>query len=191
MLDGKPRIVVFSGPSGVGKTTVVSRVLSECPLPLQLCTSVTTREPRQGEADGKDYFFYSKEAFETKRESGEFLECFEVFGRGHWYGTLKSEVATSLEAGNWVVLEIDVNGAMQVLEQYPDAITIFVRPESLDELERRLRGRGTETEEKIQSRLATARSELESVDRYKHVVVNDTIEQATRDICEILTQSGA
>ena len=187
----KPRIVVVSGPSGVGKTTVVKRVLERCPLPLRLSTSATTREPRDGEINGEDYFFYTNEEFAEKREAAAFLESFEVFGRGHWYGTLKSEVATSLEAGKWVVLEIDVNGAMQVLEHYPDAITLFVRPESLDELERRLRGRGTETEDKIQSRLATARSELAYVDRYKHVVVNDTIEQAARDICEILTQSGA
>ena len=191
MSDPKPRIVVFSGPSGVGKTTVVQRVLADCPLRLTLSTSATTREPRAGEVDGVDYHFLSDEDFARRREAGQFLECFEVFGRGHWYGTLRSEVATSLDAGKWVVLEIDVNGAMQVVEQYPDAITIFVRPASLDELERRLRGRGTETEEKIQRRLETARAELEFLDRYRYVVVNDTVEQAAKEICEILTQSGA
>ncbi len=187
----KPSIVIFSGPSGVGKTTVVSRVLDDSPLPLKLATSATTREPRPGEVDGVDYYFLDQEEFDRRREAGEFLESFEVFGRGHWYGTLKSEVATSLDAGNWVALEIDVNGAMQVLEEHPDAITIFVRPESLNELERRLRSRGTESEERIQIRLATARSELELADRYKHVVVNDTVERAAREICEILNQSGA
>lgn len=191
MPEPESRIVVFSGPSGVGKTTVVHRVLETCPLPLTLSISATTREPRAGEVDGVDYYFLSKAEFERRQEAGEFLESFEVFGRGHWYGTLRSEVATSLNAGKWVALEIDVNGAMQVIEQYPDAITIFVRSASLQELERRLRGRGTETEEKIQRRLETARAELEFLDRYRYVVVNDTVEQAAREICEILTQSGA
>jgi len=187
----KPRIIVLSGPSGVGKTTVVRQVLEDCQLPLMLCTSVTTRDPRAGEIDGVDYRFVDQTEFDKRNRAGEFLECFEVFGHGHWYGTLRSDVATSLRAGKWVVLEIDVNGAMQVVEQYSDAVTIFLRPDSLEELERRLRGRGTETEDKIQRRLETARAELEFVDRYEHVVVNDTVEQAGRDICEILTQSGA
>ncbi len=191
MTSPKPYVVVFSGPSGVGKTTVVRRVMNECPLPLTLSTSATTRRPRAGEVDGVDYHFLTKEDFLRRREAGDFLESFEVFGRGHWYGTLRDEVATSLAAGKWVVLEIDVNGALQVIEQYPDAITVFVSPDSLAELERRLRGRATETEERIQRRLETARNELQFKVRYRHVVVNDDVERAAIEIIEILTQSGA
>jgi guanylate kinase len=191
MTSPKPYVVVVSGPSGVGKTTVVRRVMDECPLPLTLSTSVTTRQPRAGELDGADYHFLEKNEFLRRREAGDFLESFEVFGRGHWYGTLRDEVASSLAAGKWVVLEIDVNGAMQVVEQYPDAITVFVSPDSFTELERRLRGRATETEERIQRRLEIARDELQFKDRYRHVVVNDDVERATNEIIEILTQSGA
>jgi guanylate kinase len=191
MTSPKSHVVVVSGPSGVGKTTVVRRVMDECPLPLTLSTSVTTRKPRAGELDGVDYHFFEKNEFLRRREAGDFLESFEVFGRGHWYGTLRDEVASSLAAGKWVVLEIDVNGAMQVVEQYPDAITVFVSPDSFAELERRLRGRATETEERIQRRLEIARNELQFKDRYGHVVVNDDVERATNEIIEILTQSGA
>ncbi len=191
MTSSKPHVVVVSGPSGVGKTTVVRRVMDECPLPLTLSTSVTTRQPRAGELDGADYHFLEKNEFLRRREAGDFLESFEVFGRGHWYGTLRDKVASSLAAGKWVVLEIDVNGAMQVVEQYPDAITVFVSPDSFTELERRLRGRATETEERIQRRLEIARDELQFKDRYRHVVVNDDVERATNEIIEILTQSGA
>ena len=191
MTSPKPQVVVFSGPSGVGKTTVVRRVMDECPLPLTLSTSATTRQPRAGEVDGVDYHFLTKKEFLRRREAGDFFECFEVFGRGHWYGTLRDEVASSLAARKWVVLEIDVNGAMQVIEQYPEAITVFVSPDSLAELERRLRGRATETEERIQRRLETARNELQFKDRYRHVVVNDDVERAANEIIEILTQSGA
>jgi guanylate kinase len=191
MTSPKPYVVVVSGPSGVGKTTVVRRVMDECPLPLTLSTSVTTRQPRAGELDGADYHFLEKNEFLRRREAGDFLESFEVFGRGHWYGTIRDEVASSLAAGKWVVLEIDVNGAMQVVEQYPDAITVFVSPDSFTELERRLRGRATETEERIQRRLEIARDELQFKDRYRHVVVNDDVERATNEIIEILTQFGA
>ena len=105
--------------------------------------------PGRTKQDGRDYHFLSPEEFARRREAGEFLECCEVFGRGYWYGTLKSEVTPRLAAGKWVVLEIDVQGTLAVLEQYPDALTIFIRPESLEELERRLRGRGTESEEAV------------------------------------------
>ncbi len=141
--------------------------------------------------DGVDYHFLTKEEFFRRREAGDFLESFEVFGRGHWYGTLRAEVASSLADGKWVVLEIDVNGAMQVVQHYPDAITIFVSPDNLAELERRLRGRGTESEERIQFRLETARNELQFQDRYRHVVINDDVARAAHEIIEILTQSGA
>lgn len=191
MTSPKPHVVVFSGPSGVGKTTVVRRVMDKCPLPLTLSTSATTRQPRADEVDGVDYHFLSKREFLRRREAGDFLESFEVFGHGHWYGTLRDEVASILAAGKWVVLEIDVNGAMQVVEQYPDAITVFVSPDSLVELERRLRGRGTETEERIQRRLEIARNEVQFRDRYRHVVINDNVARAADEIIKILTQPGA
>ena len=116
--------------------------------------SATTRPPRNGEIDGVDYHFVSDDEFQCRRKRGDFLECFEVFGHGYWYGTLWSEVTTGLAAGKWVVLEIDVQGAQAVIERFADAMTIFLRPSSREELEHRLRGRGTETEEAIQRRLA-------------------------------------
>lgn len=181
------QLVVISGPSGSGKTTVLRRVFARCPW-LESSVSATTRAPRPGEVDGEDYYFLSNEDFAKRRANGEFLECFEVFGRGHWYGTLQSEVAPRLAAGKWVVLEIDVEGTLAVLRTYADAVTIFLRPESVAELERRLITRGTESLEAIQRRLEVARHELEYIDRYRYRVVNETLEQAVDDICEVLTR---
>jgi guanylate kinase len=118
------------------------------------------------------------------------LECFEVFGLGYWYGTLREEVATSLAAGKWVVLEIDVDGAEAVLGHYPHAITIFISPGSTAELERRLRGRGTESEETIRRRLEVARREMSRAGIYRHHIINDRVERAVREICDILTKDG-
>lgn len=185
MSNGK--LVVVSGPSGAGKTSVMQRVHQTCRVPLVASVSATTRPPRNGEADGVDYYFLSDDDFKARRQRGEFLECFEVFASGHWYGTLRSEVATGLAAGKWVVLEIDVQGAMAVVEQFPDAITIFIRPGTREELERRLRGRGTETEDAIQRRLAKADQELALADRYRYTVINDDMDRAVREICDILT----
>lgn len=185
MLQG--RLVVVSGPSGAGKTSVMQRVFDASTLPLVRSVSATTRSPRLGETDGVDYHFLTDGDFQTRRQRGDFLECFEVFGQGHWYGTLESEVATGLAAGKWVVLEIDVQGALTVMQQFPDAITIFIRPSSRQELERRLRGRGTETEEAIESRLARADRELALADRYQYQVINDNMDQAVQELCGILT----
>ncbi len=186
----KGKLVVFSGPSGVGKTTVLGRLFERAPVPLVASVSATTRDPRSGEQDGLDYHFLSPEEFETRRQSGEFLECFQVFAAGHWYGTLRSQVTPGLESGKWVVLEIDVKGAGAVLESYPDAITIFIGPASPTELEERLRGRGTQTEESVQRRLRQAREEMALADRYRFRVVNDDLDRAVSEICDILTQSG-
>ena len=117
------------------------------------------------------------------------MECFEVFG-GAWYGTLRSEVATGQADGKWVLLEIDVQGARSVLEQIPDAVTIFLHPGSLEELERRLRGRGTESPELLARRLDVARAEMKCVRAYQHEVLNVTVDQAVREICEILQRCG-
>jgi len=184
------KLILLSGPSGVGKSTVVREVLARYGGELRLSISATTRSPRPGERDGVDYHFLSPAEFARKREAGEFLECIEVFGQGHWYGTLRSEVGPSLAAGKWVVLEIDVEGALQVGREFPEAISLFIRPGTLEELERRLRGRGTEDEQSVARRLAVAQNELQSAKLYEYEVTNDTVPQAVDRICQILKDRG-
>lgn len=183
------KLVVISGPSGVGKTTLLRRLLAALP---QLLPSVsaTTRPPRSGERDGFDYHFLSADDFEQRRAAGEFLECCQVYGRGHWYGTLVSEVMPRLAAGSWVVLEIDVEGTLSILERFPDAITIFVEPSHPDQLLQRLQSRGTETPEAMARRLEVARRELHEAHRYRHRVVNDDVEAALGEIEGILVTAG-
>lgn len=184
------RLVIISGPSGAGKSTVVRQLLDVSPVPLHKSVSATTRAPRQGEQDGRDYYFLDRDDFARRRQAGEFLECKEVFGRGDWYGTLWSEVATGLEAGKWVLLEIDVEGAWSVEQQVPDALTIFLHPGSMDELERRLRSRGTETDQSVRRRLEVAEREMAARQRYRFEVVNHSVAQAVQDICRILKLRG-
>jgi guanylate kinase len=184
------QLVIVSGPSGAGKTTLLQRVYEHSDLPLVPSVSATTRRPRPGEQDGVDYHFLSREEFARRRQHGDFLESCEVYGQGDWYGTLREEVTPSLAAGKWVVLEIDVQGTMEVLRHYPQALTIFVEPGSLDELERRLRDRGTESAAALERRLEVARHELASIDIYRHRVINDEVDRATRVICDILNQAS-
>jgi guanylate kinase len=181
--------VVVSGPSGAGKTTLLKQVCARCPLPLRLSVSATTRAPRPGERDGVDYYYLSAEEFARRRAAGEFLESCEVFGRGHWYGTLASEVLPRLAEGWWVILEIDVQGAMAILDRFPQAVTFFVRPASWEALEARLRGRATETDQQVEARLAVARRELAAAGRYRHQVVNVTVDAAVEEICRLLQQA--
>ena len=143
--------------------------------------------PAPGESDGVDYHFLAPDEFERRRRAGEFIECFPVFDNGYWYGTLRSEAMAGLRAGKWVVLNIDVQGGMAVMEQFPDAVTFFVRPGSMEELERRLRGRDTENESSIRTRLQRAKCELESAGRYGHQILNDDLERAIEEISAILT----
>lgn len=177
------QIVVLSGPSGSGKSTIVRELLRQSPIKLTLSISATTRAPRQGEVDGREYYFLSSEEFRKRRERGDFLEYAEVHSTGNWYGTLKSEVERARMEGAWALLEIDIQGARRVLEQYPHAISIFL---TTTEFEKRLRGRGTEPEDIIQQRLATAQRELENAGMYRYQVLNDDLQTAVNSIIAIL-----
>ena len=180
------RIVVLSGPSGSGKTTIVRRLLAESPIPLRMSVSATTRPMRVGEVHGQDYYFLSKDEFETRRQAGEFLEYAEVHKSGYWYGTLTSEMSRAHAEGKWSLLEVDVQGAMSVMQRFPDAITIFLMTPDVLEYEKRLRARGTESEEILQRRLQTAREELKLADSYRYRVVNDNLDHAVSEICRVL-----
>jgi guanylate kinase len=181
------RLVIISGPSGAGKSTVVKQLMKRCDVPLQLSVSATTREPRPGEVHGKDYFFLSHEEFERRRKMDDFVECKQVFSLGQWYGTLKDQVATGLNAGKWVILEIDVQGAMAVLDDpHYRPVTIFVHPGSMEELERRLRNRGTESESALIARLETAAAEMQCMSRYQYEIINESVDNAVTEICQIL-----
>ena len=186
------RLVILSGPSGSGKSTVVAELLKQCDLPLVLSVSATTRPPRPGEIDGKHYFFVSDEEFERRRTDGAFLEWKEVFGRGHYYGTLRDQVATGLKHGRWVILEIDVEGALTVLDGGGfDPITLFIDAGDMERLERRLRDRGTEPESAIRRRLDTARREITQRHRYQHHVINDELDRTVGEVCSILKSYAA
>ena len=163
-------LFVFSGPSGVGKGTLNAKLFEEFGHQMAFSVSATTRAAREGEIDGKHYFFISKQEFDRRIENNDFLEHAEF--AGNCYGTPKSYGTSLLDAGKNVLLEIEVQGAMQVMERMPEGVSIFVLPPSFEELERRLRGRGTETEDKIIKRLETAKGELAYADKYKHQLVN-------------------
>ena len=181
------RLVIISGPSGAGKATVVKQLMKRCDVPLQLSVSATTREPRPGEIHGQDYFFLSHEEFERRRKLNDFVECKQVFSMGQWYGTLKDQVATGLNAGKWVILEIDVQGAMAVLDDpHYRPVTIFVHPGSMEELERRLRNRGTESESSLTARLETAAAEMQCLSGYQYEIINESVDNAVTEICQIL-----
>ncbi|MAI35105.1 MAG: guanylate kinase [Rhodopirellula sp.] len=181
------RLIILSGPSGAGKSTVVRHLLQECDLPLKLSVSATTRSPREGEKHGQHYFFLSDEEFQQRREAGGFLECKEVFGLGYWYGTLREQVTTGLNAGHWVILEIDVQGALVLMDDNSlSPISLFIHPGGMKELEHRLRSRGTETEEVIRARLETAHNEMQQMHRYQFEVINGSVDLAVGEICQIL-----
>ena len=183
----KGTLLVLSGSSGVGKGTIIAQVLEKRP-ELYLSVSCTTRAPRPGEVDGVNYYFISREAFQTRIERGEFLEYAEYVG--NYYGTSMTVIREKLEKGVDVLLEIEVQGAAKVRERMPEAVSVFIVPPSFEELAQRLRGRGTDSEEKIQKRLETARREAKEIKNYDYIVVNDTVDHAAQEVLAILTAQG-
>jgi guanylate kinase len=176
----KGLLIVLSGPSGVGKGTVRKSVFSNPFTSFEYSISMTTRIPRAGEVDGLDYFFKSREEFEELIKQGKLLEYAEYVG--NYYGTPVDYVRQTLDAGKDVFLEIEVQGAFQVREKFPEGLFIFLMPPSLSELESRIVGRGTETDDLIRSRMEFARKEIEMMDLYDYVVENDEVEKARERI---------
>lgn len=182
-MGATPRLFVISGPSGAGKGTLLAELRKQRP-DLGLTVSATTRSPRPGEVDGTSYYFLSDEEFRRRIAAGEFVEWAEV--HGHLYGTLVSEVKRLLAKGHSLVLEIDVQGALNVRKVYPDAVLFFIEPPSLQVLEERLRGRGTEDEASIELRLKNARHEMELADQYDVRIVNDTVDRAAQELGSVM-----
>lgn len=183
-MEKKGRLFVISGPSGVGKGTIVSELTERLGDSVRLSISATTRQPREGDRDGVDYYFLSEEEFLSKVEKGEFLEYASV--HGNYYGTPKPPVQAALEAGLDVILEIDVQGAMQVKENYPEGVFIFILPPSITELRARLAGRGTESEQDMERRMGMALQEIEYLDQYDYGVLNHVLETAVKDVLSII-----
>ena len=179
----KGLLIVVSGPSGTGKGTVCGELLARTP-ELAYSISATTRAPREGEVDGKNYYFLSREKFEQDIEAGDFLEYADVYG--NYYGTPLKKIKERLADGQDILLEIDTQGALEVMKKCPEGIFIFLLPPSMTELERRIRGRGTETEESLERRLGAARQEIELGRKYKYAVVNVTVKLAVKQIQSII-----
>lgn len=184
MIVHRGNLYVVSAPSGAGKTTIVHRVMELHP-ELRFSISYTTRRPREGETDGKDYYFLGRREFERMRDSEEFLEYAEVFG--YFYGTGRDDVENLRNDGYDVLLEIDWQGAQQVRDRQPDCCSIFILPPSIAELERRLRGRGTDSEDVIKRRLGEAIDDISHWRDFDHVVINDKLEDAVDSLDAILS----
>lgn len=182
------RLIVISGPSGSGKSTLVRRVLNDSNLRARRSVSSTTRQPRTGERDGIDYDFLSREQFEEKIANGEFLEWAEV--HGNLYGTPRQPVVKVLNQGYCVFLVIDVQGALQVLQNLPECLLVFIHPPDFETLELRLRDRGTESDAIIQKRLENARVELSQAHHYHHAIVNHDLDQAFEELVHLLIEQG-
>lgn len=178
----KGLLIVVSGPSGTGKGTVCARLLEETAMAYSI--SATTRAPRAGEVDGKNYYFLTREEFEKRIAAGDFLEYANVYG--NYYGTPLGAIKERLADGEDVLLEIDTQGALNVMGKCPDALFIFLLPPSIAELERRIRGRGSETEESLAKRLGAAQKEIAIGKKYKYVVVNDTVKNAVASVKSII-----
>jgi guanylate kinase len=187
-MSSRGTLIVLSGPSGSGKSTLIDRLLKASPLPLEICPSVTTRSPRADDQHAKRYIHVSAGEFQEALESGKLLEWAEV--SGHWYGTPREPVEAAIKRGHSILLEIDVQGGMAIRNIFPECVLIFLKASSVEEYERRLRRRGTNSEQEIERRLAAARRELEMATHYNFQVVNDDLDRAVHDIQEILKDLG-
>ena len=179
----KGKLFVIAAPSGAGKTSLIEAVMRDDPT-LKISVSYTTRPPRAGERDGVDYHFVDRETFQAMRRRGEFLESAEV--HGNHYGTSRKVILDAVAAGEDLILEIDWQGARQVRELYPDCIGIFILPPSIEELERRMRGRGKDSDEVMRRRLQNAKEELEHAGEFKYAIINKDFDTARRELAEIL-----
>jgi len=176
-------LIVVAAPSGAGKTSLVNALLADDPNTI-LSVSYTTRAPRPGERDGREYHFVDLATFDAMRERGEFLECAEV--HGNRYGTSRRWIGQTLDVGTDVVLEIDWQGARQVRRLYPQAVTVFILPPSLQELERRLRSRAQDSEAAILQRLENAADEMGHVGEFDYVIINNVFDEARRDLAAVV-----
>lgn len=177
MTMNKGRLIVFSAPSGCGKGTMLTEILKN--EKFRCSVSATTRSPREGEIDGVNYHFLTREDFESRINAEQFLEHAEYCG--NYYGTLMSEVDSYLDKGINVILEIEVQGAMKIREKRPEALFVFIAPPSVAELTRRLKKRGTETDEVIAERVSQAAGEIAAAEKYDYIIVNDALEDAVSD----------
>lgn len=187
MANQKGNLIVMSGPSGAGKSTVVMKAL-EGREDVCFSVSATTRKPRPNEVDGREYFFVEPNKFKEMVANDEFLEHAEYVANS--YGTPRAYVEKKLNEGFNVLLDIEVQGALQVHEKMPEAVMIFIMPPSMEELESRLRGRGTDSERKIEARLIRAREEFEAATFYDYIIINDDLETAANELSSIITASG-
>lgn len=178
----KGLLIVISGPSGTGKGTVCEALLQENDF--WISTSATTRAPRKGEVDGVNYYFLTEKVFKDKIKNEDFLEYAKVYE--NYYGTPKSQVLKAIEEGKDVVLEIDIQGALKVKESYPEGVFIFILPPSMQELKNRIIGRGSETPESLNLRFKSAYKEINYVSKYNYAVINDTVENAVKNIESII-----
>lgn len=183
MVKNRGVLIVISGPSGAGKGTICKALL-EKHKEISLSVSATTRSPREGEVDGVNYHFLTKEDFVGRIEENDFLEYAEVYG--NYYGTPKSNVDKILDSGRDVILEIDIQGALKVKEQSNEGVFIFILPPSMEELKQRIINRGSETQESLMTRFKSAYKEINYVSKYNYAVVNDTVEKAVEKIEAIL-----
>lgn len=182
------KVIIFSAPSGSGKSTIIGRLMAHKELNMAFSISCTSRQPRGAERDGVEYYFVTSDEFRRKIADGEFLEYEEVY-KDRYYGTLKSQVERQLEAGENVVLDVDVKGACNIKQFYGDrALALFIQPPSLDELRRRLEGRGTDAPSVIEDRLARAEFELGFAQKFDKVIVNDDLDRAVSEALEAVKE---